>query len=48
MAFFNLFSKEKKEVLDKGLDKTKQTFFSKFMAVREQFAEKVLPEIVLY
>tara|TARA_R110001592_G_scaffold295142_1_gene565037 strand:- start:3057 stop:4013 length:957 start_codon:yes stop_codon:yes gene_type:complete len=29
MAFFNLFSKEKKEVLDKGLDKTKQTFFSK-------------------
>ncbi|TXB65242.1 signal recognition particle-docking protein FtsY [Vicingus serpentipes] len=29
MGFFNLFSKEKKEVLDKGLDKTKQTFFSK-------------------
>jgi len=29
MGFFNIFSKEKKEVLDKGLDKTKQTFFSK-------------------
>jgi len=29
MGFFNLFSKEKKEVLDKGLDKTKQNFFSK-------------------
>ncbi|MDF1672230.1 MAG: signal recognition particle-docking protein FtsY [Vicingaceae bacterium] len=29
MAFFNIFSKEKKEVLDKGLDKTKQSFFSK-------------------
>jgi len=29
MAFFNIFSKEKKEVLDKGLDKTKQNFFSK-------------------
>ena len=29
MAFFNIFSKEKKEVLDQGLDKTKQSFFSK-------------------
>lgn len=29
MGFFNIFSKEKKEVLDKGLDKTKQSFFSK-------------------
>lgn len=29
MAFFNIFSKEKKEALDKGLDKTKQNFFSK-------------------
>lgn len=29
MAFFNIFSKDKKEVLDKGLDKTKQSFFSK-------------------
>lgn len=29
MGFFNIFSKDKKEVLDKGLDQTKQSFFSK-------------------
>ncbi len=29
MAFFGLFSKEKKESLDKGLEKTKESFFSK-------------------
>jgi len=29
MAFFGLFSKEKKETLDKGLEKTKQNFFTK-------------------
>jgi len=29
MGFFNIFSKEKKKVLDEGLDKTKQSFFSK-------------------
>lgn len=29
MALFGLFSKEKKESLDKGLEKTKDTFFSK-------------------
>jgi len=29
MGFFNIFSKEKKESLDKGLEKTKITFFSK-------------------
>lgn len=29
MALFNFFSKEKKETLDKGLEKTKQSFFSK-------------------
>jgi fused signal recognition particle receptor len=29
MALFGLFSKEKKETLDKGLEKTKDTFFSK-------------------
>jgi fused signal recognition particle receptor len=29
MAFFGLFSKDKKESLDKGLEKTKQSFFSK-------------------
>jgi fused signal recognition particle receptor len=29
MGFFNIFSKDKKEVLDKGLDQTKQSFFSR-------------------
>lgn len=29
MAFFGLFNKEKKESLDKGLEKTKQSFFNK-------------------
>ena len=29
MALFNFFSKDKKESLDKGLEKTKQSFFSK-------------------
>lgn len=29
MAFFNIFSKDKKEKLDESLDKTKQNFFSK-------------------
>ena len=29
MAFFGLFSKEKKETLDKGLEKTKQSFLSR-------------------
>jgi fused signal recognition particle receptor len=29
MALFGLFSKEKKESLDKGLEKSKDTFFSK-------------------
>lgn len=29
MAFFGLFSRDKKENLDKGLEKTKQSFFSK-------------------
>lgn len=29
MGFFSFFSKEKKETLDKGLEKTKQSFFSK-------------------
>ena len=29
MAFFNIFSKEKKEVLNQGLSETKQSFFSK-------------------
>ena len=29
MALFNFFSKDKKESLDKGLEKTKQSFFNK-------------------
>jgi fused signal recognition particle receptor len=29
MALFNIFSKDKKEALDKGLSKTKENFFSK-------------------
>lgn len=29
MALFNFFSKDKKETLDKGLEKTKQSFFNK-------------------
>ena len=29
MALFNFFSKDKKENLDKGLEKTKQSFFNK-------------------
>ncbi|MBI1836834.1 MAG: signal recognition particle-docking protein FtsY [Flavobacteriia bacterium] len=33
MAFFGWFSKEKKEDLDKGLEKTKQSFFSKIARV---------------
>lgn len=33
MGIFNLFNKEKKETLNKGLDKTKETFFSKLARV---------------
>lgn len=33
MGFFSIFSKDKKEVLDQGLDKTKQNFFSKISKV---------------
>jgi fused signal recognition particle receptor len=33
MAFFGIFSKDKKESLDKGLSKTKETFFSKLSKV---------------
>jgi len=29
MGLFSFFSKEKKESLDKGLEKTKESFFSK-------------------
>ncbi len=33
MGFFNFFSKEKKETLDKGLSKTKESFFGKIARV---------------
>ena len=33
MGFFNFFSKEKKETLDKGLSKTKESVFSKLTRV---------------
>jgi fused signal recognition particle receptor len=33
MGFFGLFSKEKKETLDKGLEKTKEGFFSKLTKI---------------
>ena len=33
MAFFGLFSREKKETLDQGLAKTKENFFSKLAKV---------------
>jgi len=33
MGFFGLFSKEKKETLDKGLEKTKEGFFSKLAKI---------------
>ena len=31
MGFFDLFSKNKKETLDKGLERTKQVVFSKIV-----------------
>ena len=48
MAFFNIFSKEKKEVLDKGLDKTKKSFFSKIshaVAGKSKVDEEVLDNL---
>ena len=48
MAFFNIFSKNKKEVLDKGLDKTKQNFFSKIshaVAGKSTVDEEVLDNL---
>ena len=32
MGFFSFFSKDKKETLDKGLSKTKDSFFGKLSA----------------
>jgi fused signal recognition particle receptor len=48
MAFFGLFSKEKKESLDKGLEKTKQSFLSKIARTiigKSSVDEDVLDEL---
>ncbi|MBA3649785.1 MAG: signal recognition particle-docking protein FtsY [Chitinophagales bacterium] len=48
MAFFNFFSKEKKEDLDKGLEKTKENFFSKIakaVAGKSTVDDEALDEI---
>jgi fused signal recognition particle receptor len=48
MGLFNIFSKEKKEILDKGLDKSKESFFSKLgkaVAGRSTVDESVLDEL---
>jgi len=48
MAFFGLFSKEKKEALDKGLEKTKTSFFSKLtkaVAGKSKVDDEILDEL---
>lgn len=48
MALFGLFSKEKKETLDKGLEKTKDSFFSKLSRAvvgKDSVDEDVLDEL---
>ncbi len=48
MALFGLFSKEKKETLDKGLEKSKDSFFSKMskaIAGKSTVDEEVLDEL---
>jgi fused signal recognition particle receptor len=48
MAFFGLFSKEKKEALDKGLEKTKTNFFSKLgkaIAGKSKVDDEILDEL---
>ena len=48
MAFFGLFSKEKKEHLDKGLQKTKESFFGKLsraIAGRSTVDDEVLDNL---
>lgn len=48
MAFFGLFSKEKKETLDKGLEKSKQNFFSKLTKAvvgKSKVDDEVLDEL---
>jgi fused signal recognition particle receptor len=48
MSIFNIFSKDKKESLDKGLEKTKESFFSKLgrtVVGKSQVDEDVLDEL---
>jgi len=48
MGLFNIFSKEKKETLDKGLEKTKENFFSKLgkaVAGKSTVDEALLDEL---
>lgn len=48
MALFGLFSKEKKETLDKGLEKTKESFFTKLgkaVAGKSRVDDEVLDEL---
>jgi fused signal recognition particle receptor len=48
MGLFGIFSKEKKETLDKGLEKTKENFFSKLgkaVAGRSTIDDEVLDEL---
>lgn len=48
MALFGLFSKEKKETLDKGLEKTKESFFTKLgkaVAGKSKVDDEVLDEL---
>ena len=48
MKFFGLFSKEKKESLDKGLEKTKTNFFSKLgkaIAGKSKVDDEILDEL---
>ena len=48
MALFGIFNKEKKEALDKGLEKTKQSFFTKLgkaVVGKSKVDEEVLDEL---
>ena len=45
MALFGLFNKEKKESLDKGLEKTREGFFSKL--TKAVFGKSVVDDAVL-
>lgn len=48
MALFGLFSKKKKETLDKGLEKTKDNFFSKLTKAvvgKSKIDDEVLDEL---